>query len=113
MPPRIPVSEAQIDRIVAQFYQRVRAHPTLGPVFAGHVGDWPVHEETIGRFWRNVLLLQRCYDGVQCRFTGPQATSKLNTFPFGCRYSTRCWLKNYPSTSHKHGLRWRTGSVAD
>ena len=63
MPPRIPVTEAQIDRVVAQFYARVRAHPTLGPVFAAHVADWPMHLEKIGRFWRNALLLQRCYDG--------------------------------------------------
>lgn len=28
-----------------------------------HVSDWPTHEEKIGRFWRNALLLQRCYDG--------------------------------------------------
>jgi hemoglobin len=63
MPPRIPVTEAQIDRVVSQFYARVRAHPALGPVFAAHVTDWPTHEEKIGMFWRNALLLQRCYDG--------------------------------------------------
>ena len=42
MPPRIPVSETQIDRVVSQFYQRVRAHPVLGPVFAGPVADGSV-----------------------------------------------------------------------
>jgi hemoglobin len=63
MPPRIPVTQAQIDRVVAKFYVRVRAHPALGPVFAAHVADWPTHEEKIGRFWRNALLWQRCYDG--------------------------------------------------
>lgn len=63
MPPRIPVTEAQIDRVVSQFYARVRAHPALGPVFAAHITDWAPHEEKIGRFWRNALLLQRCYDG--------------------------------------------------
>ncbi|WP_106354198.1 group III truncated hemoglobin [Yoonia maritima] len=63
MPPRIPVSPAQIDRVVTQFYARVRADPILGPVFAAHVSDWRPHEEKIGRFWRNALLLQRCYDG--------------------------------------------------
>ncbi|SMX48902.1 group III truncated hemoglobin [Maliponia aquimaris] len=63
MPPRIAVTEAQIDRVVSQFYTRARAHPALGPIFAAHVSDWPTHEEKIGRFWRNALLLQRCYDG--------------------------------------------------
>lgn len=63
LPPRIPVTEAQIDRVVSRFYTSVRAHPTLGPTFAAHVANWSVHEEKIGRFWRNALLLQRCYDG--------------------------------------------------
>ncbi len=63
MPPRIPVTEAQIDCVVVQFYARIRAHPVLGPVFAVHVKDWPTHEEKIVRFWRNALLLQHCYDG--------------------------------------------------
>jgi len=63
MPPRIPVTQAQIDRVVGQFYKVVRAHPVLGPVFAAHVADWPMHEEKIGRFWRNALLFQRTYDG--------------------------------------------------
>lgn len=63
LPPRIPVSEPQIDRVVSRFYGSVRAHPTLGPIFAAHVADWSAHEEKIGRFWRNALLLQRCYDG--------------------------------------------------
>lgn len=63
MPPRIPVTEAEIDRVVARFYARVREHPALGPIFAAHVTDWPGHEEKIGRFWRNALLFQRNYDG--------------------------------------------------
>ncbi len=63
MPPRIAVSEAQIDRVVSRFYTAVRQDPSLGPVFAAHVTDWPTHEEKIGRFWRNALLLQRSYDG--------------------------------------------------
>lgn len=63
MPPRIPVTEAQIDRVVSQFYRAVRAHPDLGPVFAEHIGDWTPHEEKIARFWRNALLWQRVYDG--------------------------------------------------
>lgn len=63
MPPRIPVSPAQIDLVVMHFYARVRAHPVLGPVFAAHVSDWQTHEEKIGRFWRNAMLLQGGYDG--------------------------------------------------
>lgn len=61
--PRIAVTEAQIDRVVRRFYTLVRANPALGPIFAGHVKDWPAHEEKIGRFWRNAILFQRQYNG--------------------------------------------------
>ncbi|SNS00849.1 group III truncated hemoglobin [Antarctobacter heliothermus] len=63
MPPRIPVTVAQIETVVARFYARVRVDPVLGPVFAAHVKDWPPHEAKIVRFWRNALLLERCYNG--------------------------------------------------
>ncbi|MCR8724234.1 group III truncated hemoglobin [Frigidibacter sp. ROC022] len=81
MPPRIPVSEAQIDRVVARFYARIRAHPALGPIFAGHVSDWPAHEEKIGRFWRNALLLQRSYDGNPMQVHRAAGDVKARHFP--------------------------------
>lgn len=61
--PRFPVTPAQIDAVVADFYEHVRAHPGLGPVFAAHIADWPAHEAKIARFWRNAILFERCYDG--------------------------------------------------
>lgn len=81
MPPRIPVTEAQIDRVVLQFYARVRAHPALGPIFAAHITDWPAHEEKIGRFWRNALLLQRCYDGNPMQAHVAAGNVKTQHFP--------------------------------
>ncbi len=81
IPPRIPVSEAQIDRVVSQFYTHVRAHPVLGPVFAGHVADWPVHEAKIERFWRNALLLERCYDGNPMQVHRAAGDVKAQHFP--------------------------------
>ena len=60
---RFPITPAQIDSVVTEFYAMVRAHPGLGPVFASHVGDWTAHEAKIGRFWRNAILLERVYDG--------------------------------------------------
>ena len=62
-PPRFFVTPEQIDAQVAAFYAAVRVHPVLGPVFAGHVDDWPAHEAKIGRFWRNAILRERVYDG--------------------------------------------------
>ena len=63
LPPRFPITAAQINRVVADFYAAIRQHPGLGPVFAAHVTDWPAHEEKIARFWRNAILLERSYDG--------------------------------------------------
>lgn len=63
MPPRLPLSHAQITAVVDAFYEKVRRDPTLGPVFAVHVKDWPRHEDKIARFWRNAILQERVYDG--------------------------------------------------
>lgn len=63
IPPRFPITAAEIDRVVADFYAEIRLHPTLGPVFAAHVTDWPAHEAKIARFWRNAILMERSYDG--------------------------------------------------
>jgi hemoglobin len=63
IPPRFPVTDAQIADVVAEFYACVRDHPGLGPVFAAHVQDWNAHEDKIIRFWRNAILFERGYDG--------------------------------------------------
>ncbi len=54
--PRIEVTPDDIARVVARFYERVRAHPGLGPVFAAHVSDWPAHEARIVQFWESAIL---------------------------------------------------------
>lgn len=81
MSPRIDVTEVQIDRVVSAFYKRVRSHRELGPVFAAHVTDWASHEEKIGRFWRNALLLQRCYDGNPMRVHAAAGNVHAQHFP--------------------------------
>ncbi|PYE82265.1 group III truncated hemoglobin [Pseudoroseicyclus aestuarii] len=62
-PPRFDVTPEEIARVVACFYERVRAHPGLGPVFAAHVTDWPAHEAKIAAFWRNAILFEQGYSG--------------------------------------------------
>ncbi|MGC1498114.1 MAG: group III truncated hemoglobin [Sulfitobacter sp.] len=81
LPPRIGVTEDQIDRVVSQFYARVRVHPALGPIFAAHVTDWTPHEDKIGRFWRNALLYQRCYDGNPMQVHMSAGNVKAQHFP--------------------------------
>lgn len=63
LPPRFPITDAEISLVVAEFYAVVRTHPGLGPVFAAHVTDWPAHEAKIAAFWRNAILMERGYDG--------------------------------------------------
>ena len=67
LPPRFPVSSAQIDEVVTRFYARIRQHEVLGPVFFASIPDdaarWAHHEEKIGRFWRNAILHERSYSG--------------------------------------------------
>lgn len=60
---RFPITPAEIERVIAAFYAAVRSHPTLAPIFAAHVADWPAHETKIALFWRNAILLERGYDG--------------------------------------------------
>lgn len=65
---KFEIEPEDIDRLVAVFYERIRAHPTLGPVFARAIApedgqEWRVHEAKIAGFWRNAIGLERSYDG--------------------------------------------------
>ncbi|WP_136440822.1 group III truncated hemoglobin [Pacificoceanicola onchidii] len=63
IPPKFDISRAEIEQVVATFYDAVRQHPGLGPVFAVHVEDWPSHEAKVADFWANAILHERVYDG--------------------------------------------------
>ncbi|WP_041527326.1 group III truncated hemoglobin [Paracoccus aminophilus] len=65
--PRFDITPAEIDRVIAVFYAAIRRHETLGPVFAGHITDWPEHEAKIAAFWRNAILREGGYDGSPMR----------------------------------------------
>ena len=62
-PPRFDMTRDDIERVVKSFYDLVRQHPGLGPVFAVHVTDWPAHEAKVAAFWANAILHERSYDG--------------------------------------------------
>lgn len=66
---RFDITAEEIDRIVALFYVRIRAHAELGPIFALYVEDaeWPEHEGKIARFWRNAILREKSYNGNPMR----------------------------------------------
>jgi hemoglobin len=59
----IGVDEAFIDRLVEEFYARVRMHERLGPVFNGAVEDWPDHLAKLKSFWASVALHSGGYSG--------------------------------------------------
>lgn len=49
-------SRDDVDFLVRRFYDRVRDHETLGPVFNGIVGDWETHLIHLSDFWEMILL---------------------------------------------------------
>lgn len=45
-----------IAALVDRFYTAARADAALGPIFEGHVDDWPAHLGQMNRFWQSILL---------------------------------------------------------
>ncbi|AMY67578.1 group III truncated hemoglobin [Frigidibacter mobilis] len=81
LPPRFPITADQIDLVVTAFYAAVRRDAALGPIFARHVTDWPVHEAKVAAFWRNAILLERGYDGSPMRAHLRAGDVKAGHFP--------------------------------
>jgi hemoglobin len=58
------LTETHITALVHNFYDKVRADPTLGPVFADAIGaHWGPHLQTMCDFWSALLLGTRRFDG--------------------------------------------------
>lgn len=58
------ISEENISLLVDRFYDGVRAHPTLGPVFNPRLeGRWDRHLTQMKDFWSSVLLQSGRYQG--------------------------------------------------
>lgn len=57
------VDDAMIETLVHTFYDRVRAHPALGPVFDGAITDWEPHLATMVNFWSSVMNTSGRYKG--------------------------------------------------
>jgi hemoglobin len=51
--------------LVNTFYNQMRQHEILGPVFNERIADrWPEHLEKMYRFWQTVLLEEHTYFGT-------------------------------------------------
>jgi len=66
--PRAPgtalgITEPMIERLVAEFYRRVRRDALLGPVFDAAVEDWDQHLGRMRDFWSSVVLMSGRYKG--------------------------------------------------
>jgi hemoglobin len=57
------IDEPMIERLVRQFYVKVRVDPLLGPVFAERIESWEPHLERMFAFWSSVVLLSGRYHG--------------------------------------------------
>jgi hemoglobin len=58
-------SKEDIQLLVNTFYDAIRQHPILGPVFATRIvdGNWQPHLDKMYRFWGTLLLYTQEYSG--------------------------------------------------
>lgn len=59
----LSITEGDIDRLVPEFYARVRKDEVLGPIFNGAIEDWPHHLERLKAFWSSIMLTSGRYKG--------------------------------------------------
>ncbi len=60
----IGIDEVYISLLVDEFYRRIRAEKTLGPIFEQAIGDrWEYHLPRMKSFWASVALNAGTYSG--------------------------------------------------
>ncbi len=58
------ISEAMIEKLVRDFYAKIRADDELGPIFASAItGDWEPHLQKMFAFWSSLTMLTGRYKG--------------------------------------------------
>lgn len=75
------VTEEMIAALVHGFYGRVRADPTLGPVFARAISDWGPHLAKMCDFWSSVMLMSGRYHGAPMQVHAALAEVTPELFP--------------------------------
>lgn len=63
MPDPTLCTEQEITGLVHQFYGRIRADETLGPIFEDSVDDWDAHLVLLVDFWSSLLRGTRRFSG--------------------------------------------------
>ena len=84
------IDEGMIAHLVDAFYDRVRADPLIGPVFAGRITDWGPHLEQMRLFWSSVALMSGVYHG--------RPMPKHLPLPVDARHFDR-WLELFEATA--------------
>lgn len=57
------IDDALISQLVESFYAAVRRDEVLGPIFAGHIGDWPRHLARMKDFWASIMIESGRFSG--------------------------------------------------
>jgi hemoglobin len=57
------LDETHIATLVDRFYDKVRADPSIGPIFNAAVHDWAEHKRLLTSFWCSVALRTASYRG--------------------------------------------------
>ncbi len=75
--------------LVDRFYERVRRHPLLGPIFDARISDWPAHKRRLTAFWCGTALRTGDYRG------NPMAMHRALPVDAG---HFECWLSLWRDT---------------
>lgn len=59
----VSIDARYINRLVEQFYDKVRADAVLAPVFAARITDWAPHLARMKHFWAVILLGEGQFSG--------------------------------------------------
>jgi hemoglobin len=60
---RTGITEALIERLVREFYAKVRSDDVLGPIFEARILHWEPHLQRMFAFWSSVALMSGRYHG--------------------------------------------------
>ena len=61
---RTGITEPLIERLVREFYEKVRTDAVLAPIFEARIQDWEPHLERMFAFWSSVALMSGRYHGT-------------------------------------------------
>lgn len=57
------IDDAFIAQLVESFYETVRRDEMLGPIFAKHVRNWPLHLARMKDFWASIMIESGRFSG--------------------------------------------------